>query len=121
MPAFVNVNGRISDGDHAAISIFDHGFLYGEGVYETLRTYNAEPFLFDRHMQRLRESALMIQLDVPFSDAEFMRRSLETMEAAGLTRRPDGTGDECVHPHAADTRHRRAHLRPRRDAGTLRW
>ncbi len=49
----VNVNGRISDAEHAVISVFDHGFLYGEGIYETLRTYNGEPFLFDRHMRRL--------------------------------------------------------------------
>ena len=48
MSAMVNVNGRISDQEHATISVFDHGFLYGEGIYETLRTYEGEPFLFDR-------------------------------------------------------------------------
>jgi branched-chain amino acid aminotransferase len=84
MGAFVNVNGQISSGEKAAISIFDHGFLYGEGVYETLRTYNGEPFLFDRHMQRLRESAAMIMLDVPFGEAELLQRSVSTMKAAGL-------------------------------------
>lgn len=84
MGAFVNVNRRISSGDQASISIFDHGFLYGEGVYETMRTYNGEPFLFDRHMQRLRESAERIMLDVPFSDAELLQRSVDTMKAAGL-------------------------------------
>jgi branched-chain amino acid aminotransferase len=87
MGAFVNVNGKISDGEHAAISIFDHGFLYGEGVYETMRTYNGEPFLFERHMNRLRTSAGMIMLDVPFGDEEFLRRSLETMAAAHLGQR----------------------------------
>jgi branched-chain amino acid aminotransferase len=94
MGAFVNVNGQISGGEQATISIFDHGFLYGEGVYETLRTYNGEPFLFDRHMKRLRESAAMIMLDVPFSDAEFLRRSSDTMKAAGLGRR-NGRVDEA--------------------------
>ena len=54
MAATINVNGRVSDQEHAVISVFDHGFLYGEGVYETLRTYNGQPFLFDRHMARLR-------------------------------------------------------------------
>jgi branched-chain amino acid aminotransferase len=87
MGAFVNVNGRISDGEHAAISVFDHGFLYGEGVYETIRTYNGEPFLFDRHMRRLRASAGMIRLDVPFADHEFLRRTNDTMAAASLGRR----------------------------------
>ena len=69
MAAIVNVNGRIADQDRAVISVFDHGFLYGEGVYETLRTYNGQPFLFDRHMRRLRDSAGMIALPVPFTDA----------------------------------------------------
>ena len=68
MNATVSVNGRITDAAHAEISIFDHGFLYGEGVYETLRTYGGEPFLWDRHMQRLRTSAGMILLDVPFDE-----------------------------------------------------
>ena len=66
----VNVNGRISDQEHAVVSVFDHGFLYGEGVYETLRTYNGQPFLFDRHMRRLRKSAGMLALDVPLTDPE---------------------------------------------------
>jgi branched-chain amino acid aminotransferase len=95
MSVLVNVNGRVSDGASATISVFDHGFLYGEGVYETLRTYNGEPFLFDRHMQRLRASAAMIMLEVPFSDAEFVKRSVDTMAAAGLGRRADGAAAEA--------------------------
>lgn len=95
MSVVVNVNGKISDGASAAISVFDHGFLYGEGVYETVRTYNGEPFLFDRHLNRLRASAAMILLDVPLSDAEFLTRSVETMHAAGLGKRTDGTVAEA--------------------------
>ena len=82
--ATVNVNGRVSDQEHAVISVFDHGFLYGEGIYETLRTYNGQPFLFDRHMQRLRNSAGMLVLTVPLSDAEIAARFRETVAAAGL-------------------------------------
>lgn len=89
MAAIVNVNGRIVDSDHAFVSVFDHGFLYGEGVYETLRTYNGQPFLFDRHMRRLRMSAAMLALPVPVEDAELKRRFFETMSAAGLG--TDGT------------------------------
>ncbi len=95
MNVFVNVNGKVADGASAAISVFDHGFLYGEGVYETIRTYNGEPFLFDRHMQRLRASAAMIMLDVPLSDAEYSRRSVETMAAAGLGTQGDGSFAEA--------------------------
>jgi branched-chain amino acid aminotransferase len=79
--ATVFVNGRISDGASASISVFDHGFLYGEGVYETLRTFRGEPFLFDRHMARLRRSAGMMALPVPFSDAECFGHVRDTMKA----------------------------------------
>src|SRR5437879_535189 len=89
MAATVNVNGRVSDQAHAAISVFDHGFLYGEGVYETLRTYNGQPFLFDRHMRRLRKSASMLALGVPLSDTEIDARFRETMTKAGLGDGPD--------------------------------
>ena len=84
MAATVNVNGRVSDQEHAVISIFDHGFLYGEGVYETLRTYNGEPFLFGRHMRRLRNSAGMLHLSIPLTDTQIDARFRETMQAAGL-------------------------------------
>ena len=80
----VNVNGRILDQEHAVISVFDHGFLYGEGVYEVVRTYNGVPFLFDRHMRRLRASASRLRLDVPLTDSEVNRRVSETMTSAGL-------------------------------------
>ena len=84
MAATVNVNGRVFDEAHAVISVFDHGFLYGEGVYETLRTFNGEPFLFDRHMQRLKNSSGMLLLPVPLTDQEMAARCRETMKAAGL-------------------------------------
>src|ERR1700726_343622 len=89
MPATVNVTGRVFHQEPAVISIFDHGFLYGEGVYETLRTYNGQPFLIDRHMRRLRNSARMLSLAVPLSDAEIGLRFRETMTTAGL-----GSGEQ---------------------------
>ena len=45
----VYVNGVIKPAGEAVVPVYDHGFLYGEGVYETLRTYNRVPFLYDRH------------------------------------------------------------------------
>ena len=84
MSATVNVNGRITSECEALISVFDHGFLYGEGIYETMRTYHGRPFLFDRHMRRLRRSASMIDLALPFSDEELARQIRETQTAAAL-------------------------------------
>jgi branched-chain amino acid aminotransferase len=85
MSAVVYVNGKIADQSAATVPVFDHGFLYGEGVYETLRTYRRRPFLFERHMRRLRQSAGLMALDVPFSDEELRARMDETVAAhAGL-------------------------------------
>jgi branched-chain amino acid aminotransferase len=84
MATTVYVNGRISDARDAVVSVLDHGFLYGEGVYETLRTYNRRLFLFDRHARRLRRSAGMIALDLPFSDEDLLQAITEAMARADL-------------------------------------
>jgi branched-chain amino acid aminotransferase len=89
MQTRVNVNGRIVDEADAVVSVFDHGFLYGEGVYEVCRTYAARPFLLDRHLRRMHESAARIALPVPLSDADITARLSDTLAAAGLAD-PDG-------------------------------
>ncbi|HKW00214.1 MAG TPA: aminotransferase class IV [Vicinamibacterales bacterium] len=81
MNAVVFVNGTITDADRASVAVFDHGFLFGEGIYETLRTYAREPFLFDRHLRRLRHSASLLALDVPWSDADLLADVRKTMAA----------------------------------------
>ena len=81
MNATVFVNGHITDAGSARIAVFDHGFLYGEGVYETLRTYHGEPFLHERHAARLRQSAALMALPVPFTDAELLASMRATMAA----------------------------------------
>jgi branched-chain amino acid aminotransferase len=83
MRGAVYVNGTITPADRAVVPVYDHGFLYGEGVYETLRTYDRVPFLFDRHLQRLRESAAYLSLPVPFTDAELRASVDDTVAAAG--------------------------------------
>ena len=82
MATTVYVNGRISDARDAVVSVLDHGFLYGEGVYETLRTYSRRVFLFERHARRLRRSASMIALDVPFGDEDLRHAIADTMAQA---------------------------------------
>ena len=84
MSATVSVNGRITSDRDAVISVFDHGFLYGEGIYETLRTYHGRVFLYDRHMKRMRNSARMMVLTLPFTDDELAARIRDTVAAATL-------------------------------------
>ena len=83
MRGAVYVNGKIAPADQAVVPVYDHGFVYGEGVYETLRTYNRVPFLYDRHMRRLRQSAERLMLDVPFDDATLATWIDQTVAAAG--------------------------------------
>jgi branched-chain amino acid aminotransferase len=94
MATVINVNGRIAHGTDAAIPVLDHGFLYGEGVYEVCRTYHGRPLLFDRHMRRLRGSAEMLALPVPFTDDEALALVTETLTAASLAR-PGVPGPEA--------------------------
>ena len=79
----VYVNGRIARAEEAVVPVYDHGFLYGEGIYETLRTYDGIPFLYERHVERLRASAAHLALDVPFTDEALRQAIGDTMGAAG--------------------------------------
>lgn len=84
MAATVSVNGYISAQRDAVISVFDHGFLYGEGIYETLRTYGGRLFLYDRHLRRMRNSARLIDLALPFTDEVLAAHIADTIKAAKL-------------------------------------
>jgi branched-chain amino acid aminotransferase len=84
VPVAVNIDGVIHGQDDARISVFDHGFLFGEGVYEVLRTYDRRPFLFAEHMRRLRASAARIALPCPLTDEALLARIDDTVTAAAL-------------------------------------
>ena len=85
MPTMVNVDGRLAGERDAVVSVFDHGFLFGEGVYEVMRTYRQRPFLYEPHMRRLRASADRIALPIATSDHEIRERIAATIAAAALT------------------------------------
>jgi branched-chain amino acid aminotransferase len=86
MRGAVYVNGTIYTADEAVVPVYDHGFLYGEGIYETLRTYNRVPFMYERHMRRFRMSAEHLKLEVPFDDLMLLKRIEDTVAAAGVVR-----------------------------------
>ncbi len=62
---YVCLNGKIVPSKEAVVSVFDHGFLYGDGVYETLRVYDGVIFELEEHLQRLFRSAILIGLNIP--------------------------------------------------------
>jgi len=82
MAELINVNGNITAADRALVPVLDHGFLYGDSVYETIRTYRGAPFLLARHLERLMNSCRMIRLTPP-SSAEIEREVRRTTSEAG--------------------------------------
>ncbi|MBI3837857.1 MAG: branched-chain-amino-acid transaminase [Planctomycetia bacterium] len=78
------INGRLFDKDDAKISVYDHGLLYGDGVFEGLRSYGGKVFRLEAHLNRLWNSAKAILLEIPMSRAEMARAVNETLEINGL-------------------------------------
>jgi len=75
----VNVNGRITPIHKATIAVFDHGFLYGDSVFETMRTIDHSPFQFSKHLDRLFHSAEGLSLNIPFSRKNLTKEIFRTM------------------------------------------
>lgn len=74
MGFFASVDGQIVPADEARVSVLDNGFTFGDGVYETLRTYAGRPFRLDRHLERLRGSAARLGIALALGDGELTRR-----------------------------------------------
>jgi len=79
----VHVNGKLVPRDEAKVSVFDHGYLYGDGVFEGIRVYDGNVFRLREHIERLFESAHTIALKLPMSPEELMDATLETIAANG--------------------------------------
>lgn len=77
----VFVNGKLHDKKNAKVSVFDHGFLYGDGVFEGIRTYNCLVFKLKEHVDRLFESAHSIMLDIPMSKKKMIDAIVKTVKA----------------------------------------
>lgn len=80
----VYFDGKFVPEDEAKISIFDHGFLYGDGVFEGIRAYNGRVFKLKEHIDRLYDSAKAIALEIPISKEEFIEIILETLRKNNL-------------------------------------
>lgn len=70
MSAFVYLNGDYVPATEAKVSVYDHGFLYGDGVFETMRSYGGRVFKLSEHLERLYRSAAIISLVVPYKVGE---------------------------------------------------
>ncbi len=80
----VYINGKFVPKEEASISIYDHGFLYGDGVFEGIRAYNGRVFRLYEHIDRLYDSAKAISLEIPLTKEEMKEVILETLRRNGL-------------------------------------
>ena len=80
----IYLDGKFVDGADAKISVFDHGLLYGDGVFEGIRLYGGNIFRLDEHLERLEYSAKAIMLKVPLTRAELSAATCETCRQNGL-------------------------------------
>ncbi|MED1664426.1 branched-chain-amino-acid transaminase [Brevibacillus laterosporus] len=75
----IYLNGEFVEKENAKISVYDHGFLYGDGIFEGIRVYNGNIFRLQEHIERLYESALSIMLVIPMKIEEMMDAVVETV------------------------------------------
>jgi len=78
------LNGKLVDREDAKISVFDHGLLYGDGVFEGIRSYSGRVFRLKEHIRRLFDSANGIRLEIPMTPEELAGAITGTLEANGL-------------------------------------
>ena len=81
----VYLNGHFVPKEEAMVSIFDHGYLYGDGIYETMRAYHGTLFLLDKHLVRLKHSADAISLKLPLPLDKIGHALKETLKANKLS------------------------------------
>ena len=81
----IYLNGKLVDASEAKISVYDHGLLYGDGVFEGIRSYGSLVFKLRQHVDRLYESAHTILLKIPMSKQEMAQAVVATLKANRLT------------------------------------
>ena len=78
------IDGQLVDESEAKVSVFDHGLLYGDGVFEGIRMYHNRIFKLEEHIERLYWSAKALLLEIPMTPAELIQACVDTCKANGL-------------------------------------
>jgi branched-chain amino acid aminotransferase len=81
----INVNGELKPRSEAVVSVFDSGFMLGDGVWEGLRLHKGKLAFLDRHLDRLYEGAKALAMDIGISREELTKRLADTLDANGMT------------------------------------
>lgn len=77
---YIYMNGELVEKEKAVVSVYDHGFLYGDGVFEGIRSYGGNVFCLKEHLKRLYESAKSILLTIPMTIEEMEQAVLQTLQ-----------------------------------------
>jgi branched-chain amino acid aminotransferase len=107
--SLIYINGDFVPAEEATVSVFDHGFLYGDGVFEGIRAYGGRVFRLEEHVKRLYDSAQAIMLEIAMSQEEMCHAILETLRKNNLSDayiRPlvtRGVGDLGLDPNKCST------------------
>ncbi|HRR95484.1 MAG TPA: branched-chain-amino-acid transaminase [Candidatus Ratteibacteria bacterium] len=80
----IYLNGKFVSEEEAKVSVFDHGLLYGDGVFEGIRSYNGKIFKLDEHLKRLYNSAKSILLEIPLEFSELKEATIQTVRTNKL-------------------------------------
>ncbi|APR85509.1 Branched-chain amino acid aminotransferase [Minicystis rosea] len=86
MTRLASIDGILRQPEEATVSVYDRGFLYGDSVFETIRTYGGEPYALAEHMARLERSAARVGIDMPIPAADF---AMEVRVAVRAARNPE--------------------------------
>jgi branched-chain amino acid aminotransferase len=78
-PRFAYLNGEFVPASEAKVSVFDHGFLYGDGVFEGIRAYNGQVFKLEQHLRRLYRGAKALMLEIPLTPEKMKEAVLESL------------------------------------------
>ncbi|WAH38181.1 branched-chain-amino-acid transaminase [Alicyclobacillus dauci] len=105
MASQIFLDGEFVDRENAKLSVFDHGLLYGDGIFEGIRAYDGNVFKLAEHIRRLYDSAKSILLDIPYSQVEMAELVCETVRRNHLSSAyirlvvTRGTGDLGLNPY----------------------
>ena len=80
----VYINGQLVDKEQACVSVFDHGFLFGDGIFEGMRSYGGKVFRLDEHLRRLWDSAKSLWMEIPISPAEMAQAVNDTLKVNSI-------------------------------------
>src|SRR3954462_4364564 len=117
VPVLCNVDGKLLPPEQAQVPVLDRGFLYGDSVYEVVRTYGGRPFELERHLLRMERTAARIGLALPPRE-QLLKELNRTLEAAGNAESyarivvPRGDGQFGLGPHLSEERRTVIIVRP---------